>query len=73
MLVAGVAGNNSIINNLFKHLTNALSKLHSARLSVPVLGDEPHQPIHFAFPSREFGKKNPTKRSFQARWFKQWK
>ena len=41
----------------------ALSKLHSARLSVPVVGDKPHQPIDFAFPSREF----------EARWFKQWK
>ena len=52
----------------------ALSKLHSTRLSVPVpVGDKPHQPIDLAFPSREFCKKNPTKRSFQARWFKQWK
>ena len=50
-----------------------LSKLHSTRLSVPVVSDKPHHPIDFAFPSREFGKKNPTKRSFQARWFKQWK
>ena len=51
----------------------ALSKLHSARLSVPVVGDKPHPPIDFAFPFQKFGKKNPTKHSFQARWFKQWK
>ena len=54
-------------------LTMTLSKLHSAKLLVPVVGDKPHHPIDFAFPSREFGKKNPTKCSFQARWFKQWK
>ena len=52
----------------------ALSELHSSTiLSVPVVGDKRHHPIDFAFPSGEFGKKNPTKRSFQARWFKQWK
>ena len=41
-------------------LTMALSKLHSTRLSVPVhmVSDKPHHPIDFAFPSREFGKKN---------------
>ena len=42
----------------------ALSKLHSSRLSVPVVDGKPHHPIDFVFPSREFGKKNPTKRSF---------
>ena len=31
-------------------LTMALSKLHSARLSVPVVGDKPHHPIDSAFP-----------------------
>ena len=52
----------------------ALSELNSSTiLLVPVVDDKPHHPIDFAFPSREFGKKNPTKRSFQARWFKQWK
>ena len=50
-------------------LTMALSKLHSARLSVPVVSDKPHHPTDFAFPSQKFGKKNPTKHSFQARWF----
>ena len=30
-------------------LTMALSKLHSARLSVPVVGDKPHHPTDFAF------------------------
>ena len=36
-------------------LTMALLKLHSARLSVPVVGDKPqlpHHPIDFAFPSQ---------------------
>jgi len=51
----------------------ALSKMCSDSLSVPEVGDKPHQPVHFTFPSQEFGKKSPTKRSFQAKWFKQWK
>ena len=50
-----------------------LSKLHSTRLSVPVVSDKPHHPIDFAFLSQEFDKKNPTKCSFQVGWFKQWK
>ena len=32
-------------------LAIALLKLHSARLSVPVVGDKPYHPIDFAFPS----------------------
>ena len=32
-------------------LIMTLSKLHSARLLVPVVGDKPHHPIDFAFPS----------------------
>ena len=51
----------------------ALSKLHNARLLFPVVSDTPYYPIDFAFPSWEYGKKNPTKHSFQASWFKQWK
>ena len=51
----------------------ALSKLHNARLTFPVFVDKLHHPIDFALPFWEIGKKNPTKRSFQASWFKQWK
>ena len=36
------------------------------------LGDQPNQPTAFSFPKRDFGKKNPVSRSFQASWFKKW-
>ena len=36
----------------------ALSKLHKARLTFPVVIDKLHHPIDFALPFREIGKKN---------------
>ena len=36
------------------------------------LGDQPNQPTAFSFPKRDFGKKNPVSRSFQASWFRKW-
>ena len=36
------------------------------------LPEKPHQPRHFKFPKREFGKKNPVERSFQSSWFDKW-
>ena len=41
----------------------------SSSLKLP---EKPHQPRHFKFPKREFGKKNPVKRSFQSSWFDKW-
>ena len=34
-----------------------LSKLHSARLLVPVVGDKPHHPIDFAFPPEDLARR----------------
>ena len=39
---------------------------------VDSLGNQPNQPATFSFPKKEFGKKNPVSRSFQATWFKKW-
>ena len=51
----------------------SLSKLVGAKLSTPIIGDEPHHPpISFQYPKREFGKKQVVKRSFQPAWFKHW-
>ena len=36
------------------------------------LPNQPHQPLTFPFPKREFGKKVVCKRSFQVSWFRKW-
>ena len=43
-----------------------------ANIIFPTISAEPHQPRHFNFPKREFGKKSIVKRSFQADWFLKW-
>ena len=36
------------------------------------LPNQPHQPLTFTFPKREFRKKVVCKRSFQVSWFSKW-
>ena len=38
-------------------------------ITFPTISTEPHQPKHFNFPTREFGKKSIVKQSFKADWF----
>ena len=42
------------------------------KMSTPDIGDKPHQPSSFPFPSRQFGKKSIKNRRFQAAWFDSW-
>lgn len=42
------------------------------KLSTPLIGEKPHQPLSFKFPKREFGKTSIVKRSFQPQWFSRW-
>ena len=37
------------------------------------VSDSPYQPKNFKFPTKSFGSKNPTKRSFQTAWFESFK
>ena len=39
------------------------------QLTLPEVGDNPHQPRNFAFPKR---KKKPVMRSFRENWFQSW-
>ena len=42
-------------------------------IALPDISDRPyHPPASFVYPKREFGKKNPVKRSFQSSWFAKW-
>ena len=43
-----------------------------AKLKVPDLPGEPHQPVSFPFPKRMFGQKKIALRSFQSTWYKSW-
>ena len=43
------------------------------RISIADVPEQAHQPRTFSYPKRAFGKTKVVHRSFQPRWFDQWK
>ena len=44
----------------------------TAKRGYPDLPEEPHQPVAFTFPKREYGKTIKVRCSFQRQWFRVW-
>ena len=59
----------------FLHTSFKQSHMHAMAVtgnSGRSLSNQPHQPLTFPFPKREFGKKVVCRRSSQVSWFSKW-
>ena len=69
--------NNYLTTLVLPFLLTSLNLSHMHAMAVAgnsgrSLPNQPHQPLIFPFPKREFGGKVVCKRSFQVLWFSKW-